>query len=87
MKCLFSYLLFKAFRAIVFGIVFGRYLPDSVNRIFATFNAFFRQFLNFTIPLIIKELIIPAISDLGKGAGKLLLLTSVIAYDSTLFRD
>lgn len=85
MKRLFSNLLFKVFVAIVLGIVFGLHLPEAVNRIFATFNAFFGQFLNFAIPLIIMGLIMPAISDLGKGAGKLLLLTSAIAYGSTLF--
>lgn len=85
MKRLFSNLLFKVFLAIVLGIVFGLYLPESVNRIFATFNSFFSQFLNFAIPLIIMGLIMPAISDLGKGAGKLLLLTTAIAYGSTLF--
>ena len=85
MKRLFSNLLFKVFLAIVLGIVFGLYLPESVNRIFTTFNAFFGQFLSFSIPLIIMGLIMPAISDLGKGAGKLLLLTAVIAYGSTLF--
>jgi len=85
MKRLFSNLLFKVFMAIVLGIVFGQYLPESINRIFTTFNAFFGQFLNFSIPLIIMGLIMPAISDLGKGAGKLLLLTAAIAYGSTLF--
>ena len=85
MKRLFSHLLFKVFLAIVLGIIFGLYLPESVNRIFTTFNAFFGQFLNFAIPLIIMGLIMPAISDLGKGAGKLLLLTAAIAYISTLF--
>ena len=85
MKRLFSNLLFKVFLAIVLGVVFGLYLPESVNRIFTTFNAFFGQFLNFAIPLIIMGLIMPAISDLGKGAGKLLLLTAAIAYGSTLF--
>ncbi|CAM3938287.1 MULTISPECIES: dicarboxylate/amino acid:cation symporter [Flavobacterium] len=85
MKKLFSNLLFKVFIAIVLGIVFGLYLPESFNRIFTTFNAFFGQFLNFAIPLIIMGLIMPAISDLGKGAGKLLLLTAAIAYGSTLF--
>ena len=85
MKRLFSNLLFKVFLAIVFGIIFGLYIPESVNRIFATFNALFSQFLNFAIPLIIMGLIMPAISDLGRGAGKLLLLTTVIAYGSTLF--
>jgi Na+/H+-dicarboxylate symporter len=85
MKHLFSNLLFKVFIAIVLGIVFGLYLPESINRIFSTFNAFFGQFLSFSIPLIIMGLIMPAISDLGKGAGKLLLLTAAIAYGSTLF--
>src|SRR5690606_6731544 len=85
MKRLFSNLLFKVFLAIVLGIVFGLYLPEWFNRIFATFNAFFGQFLRFSIPLIIMGLIMPAISDLGKGAGKMLLLTAAIAYASTLF--
>lgn len=85
MKRLFSKLLFKVFLAIVFGIIFGLYLPEPINRIFATFNSFFSQFLNFAIPLIIMGLIMPAISDLGKGAGKLLILTTAIAYGSTLF--
>ncbi|MDD3744742.1 MAG: cation:dicarboxylase symporter family transporter, partial [Lentimicrobiaceae bacterium] len=85
MKRLFSHLLFKVFLAIVFGIVFGLYLPESLNRIFTTFNAFFGEFLNFAIPLIIMGLIMPAIAELGKGAGKLLLLTAGIAYGSTLF--
>lgn len=85
MKRIFSNLLFKVFLAIVLGIVFGQYFPESLNRVFATFNAFFGQFLNFAIPLIIMGLIMPAISDLGKGAGKLLLLTAGIAYGSTLF--
>ena len=83
MKRLFSNLLFKVFLGILLGIVFGLYLPESINRIFATFNSFFGEFLNFAIPLIIMGLIMPAISDLGKGAGKLLLLTTGIAYGST----
>lgn len=84
-KRLFSNLLFNIFLAIILGIVFGLYLPESVNRVFATFNDFFGQFLNFAIPLIIMGLIMSAISDLGKSAGKLLLLTVAIAYGSTLF--
>ncbi len=85
MKKIANSLLFKVFVAIVLGIVFGLYMPEWFNRIFATFNAFFGQFLGFAIPLIILGLIMPAISDLGKGAGRLLLLTAAIAYGSTLF--
>ncbi|NGX82958.1 dicarboxylate/amino acid:cation symporter [Aequorivita sp. KMM 9714] len=85
MKHIYTNLLFKVFIAIVLGIVFGQILPESVNRIFTTFNAFFGQFLSFSIPLIIMGLIMPAISDLGRGAGKLLLITALIAYGSTLF--
>lgn len=85
MNRLFSNILFKVLLAIIFGTLFGLYLPESINRIFTTFNAFFGQFLNFSIPLIILGLIMPAISDLGKGAGKLLLITAAIAYGSTLF--
>ncbi|MBP3223249.1 MAG: cation:dicarboxylase symporter family transporter, partial [Actinomycetaceae bacterium] len=71
--------------AIVLGIVFGLFLPESIARIFFTFNDIFSQFLSFSIPLIIVGLIVPAIADLGKGAGKWLVLTAALAYTSTLF--
>ncbi|MDR1331876.1 MAG: dicarboxylate/amino acid:cation symporter [Tannerella sp.] len=78
-------LLGKVALAIGLGIAFGQFLPGSIARIFVTFNALFGEFLKFVIPLIICGLVIPAISDLGKGAGRLLALTAVIAYGSTLF--
>lgn len=84
MKKFFSHLLVRVFVAIVLGIVFGLYLPESINRIFTTFNALFGEFLSFSIPLIILGLILPSIADLGKGAGKLLLITALIAYGSTI---
>jgi len=84
MKSIFTNLLFRVFIAIVLGIVFGLYVPESINRIFATFNAIFGEFLTFSIPLIIMGLIMPSIADLGKGAGKLLLITAAIAYGSTV---
>lgn len=84
-KKIINNLLFKVFIAIILGIVFGLYMPESVNRVFNTFNHFFSEFLGFAIPLIILGLIMPAIGDLGKGAKKLLIITAVIAYASTLF--
>ena len=78
-------LLAKVVIAIVAGVVFGQFLPDGIARIFVTFNSLFGNFLSFAIPLIILGLVTPAIGDLGKGAGKLLLITTLIAYGSTLF--
>ena len=72
-------LLAKVVIAIVAGVVFGQFLPDGIARIFVTFNSLFGNFLSFAIPLIILGLVTPAIGDLGKGAGKLLLITTLIA--------
>lgn len=71
--------------AIAAGILLGQFLPIPLARVFVTFNSLFGNFLNFAIPLIIIGLIIPAIADLGKGAGRLLLITALIAYGSTIF--
>lgn len=71
--------------AIAAGILLGQFLPVPLARVFVTFNGLFGNFLNFAIPLIIIGLIIPAIADLGKGAGRLLLITALIAYGSTIF--
>ncbi|HBG80201.1 MAG TPA: sodium:proton antiporter, partial [Porphyromonadaceae bacterium] len=70
--------------AIIMGIILGQFVPMWFARIFATFNDLFGNFLSFIIPLIILGLVAPAIGELGKGAGKLLLITTVIAYMSTL---
>lgn len=78
-------LLVQVLIAVVLGIVLGQFLPASIARIFVTFNSIFGNFLTFAIPLIIVGLIIPAIADLGKGAGRMLLLTAVMAYAFTLF--
>ncbi len=71
--------------AIVLGIVIGQFAPVWFARIFATFNSLFGNFLSFIIPLIIVGLITPAIGELGKGAGRLLAVTALLAYTSTLF--
>lgn len=70
--------------AIVLGILLGLVLPDAVTRVFVTFNGLFGNFLSFVIPLLIVGLITPAISELGKGAGKWLAITAGIAYTSTI---
>ena len=77
-------LLARIIIAIALGIGLGLVLPLPAVRVFVTFNSIFSQFIQFLIPLIIIGLITPAISDIGKSAGKLLLLTTIIAYGDTV---
>lgn len=62
------------------GIGAGFIFPDWAVRIFATFNGLFSQFLSFFIPLLILGFVAPAIFDIGRGAGKMLIVTALIAY-------
>lgn len=70
--------------AIMMGIVIGNVLPEGWVRVFVTFNYVFSQFLGFLIPLIIIGLVTPAIADIGRSAGRLLLLTVGLAYADTI---
>ena len=85
MKKLKIGLLGKILIAIALGVGLGLIAPGWAVRIFITFNGIFSQFLGFAIPLIIVGLVAPAISDIGKTAGKMLLVTVAIAYGSTVF--
>ncbi len=71
--------------AITGGIILGQIMPAGIARLFVTFNSLFGNFLSFSIPLIILGLVAPAIGELGKGAGRLLVITALIAYGSTIF--
>lgn len=73
-------LLVKILIAICLGILAGQFLPEWAGRVFATFNAVFAQFLSFLIPLIIVGFVVPAIADVGKNAGKILVATALTAY-------
>ena len=68
---------------IVLGIVIGTVVPLPVLRVFATFQALFAQFLSYVVPFIIIAFIAPGIAELGKDAGRLLGITTGIAYLST----
>ena len=77
-------LLPKVIIAIIAGIVASMFFPMWGVRIFVTISSIFSDFLSFIIPLIILGLVAPGIADLGKGAGKLLAITALIAYGSTI---
>src|SRR5690625_1952849 len=77
-------LLIKIIIAIALGVIIGAIVPGWAIKLFATFNDLFGSFLGFIIPLIIIGFIIPGIGSLGKGAGKLLGITALVAYASTI---
>ncbi|MFD1415656.1 dicarboxylate/amino acid:cation symporter [Oceanobacillus jeddahense] len=78
-------LLLRIIIAIALGIIVGIIANDWLIRLFATFNDIFGGFLSFIIPLIIIGFIAPGIGYMGKGAGKLLSITALVAYISTIF--
>lgn len=70
--------------AIALGVLLGNVLPATLVRLFVTFNGLFSEFLNFSIPLIIVGLVTIAIADIGQGAERMLVVTTLIAYTATL---
>ena len=74
----------KILIAIALGIGCSFFMPGWAVRVFLTFNSIFSNFLGMFIPLLIIGLVAPGIADLGRGAGKLLLISVVLAYGSTV---
>lgn len=77
-------LLPKLIIAIIVGILFGQFLPEWFCRIVVTASTIFSTFLSFVIPLMILAYVTMGIANLKNGAGKLLLITVILAYGSTL---
>lgn len=77
-------LLPKLVIAIIVGILFGQFLPEWFCRVVVTASTIFSTFLSFVIPLMILAYVTMGIANLKNGAGKLLLITVILAYGSTL---
>ena len=69
---------------LIAGIIVGKIGFIPLLRVMLTFNGLFGNFLQFVIPLIILGFVAPGIGDLGKKAGNLLAVTTVLAYGSTI---
>lgn len=69
---------------IIAGILIGAFLPEVLVRVLVTLAALFAAFLKFIIPFIILAFVICGIADLTHGAGRLLALTTGVAYGSTI---
>ena len=70
--------------ALVLGILIGYIAPQWLGELCATFNAIYSQFLGFMIPMIIVGFVVPAIADIGGRAGRLLVITALLAYGFTV---
>jgi Na+/H+-dicarboxylate symporter len=81
-------LLPKLVIGIILGIIIGIVSKNTevyfFSRILVTFSSLFGSFLTFIIPCIIIGFVAPGIADLGNGSGKLLAITTAIAYVSTI---
>jgi Na+/H+-dicarboxylate symporter len=78
----------RIFICLVIGIIVGLICKQAnvefPIRIAATLSGLFGNFLSFVIPLIIIGFIVPGIASLGSKSGKGLLVTTIVAYISTL---
>lgn len=76
------------FLALILGISLGL-ICENINivfpvRILSTFSSLFGNFLSFVIPLIIIGFIVPGIATLGNNSGKILIVTTILSYISTI---
>lgn len=69
---------------ITIGLICKNFEWSVPIRILVTLSGLFGNFLSFVIPLIIIGFIIPGIASLGNKSGKGLLVTTVVAYSSTI---
>lgn len=74
----------KLIMGIIAGILIGSYAPEFLVQILVTASSLFSSFLKFVIPFIIIGFVTAGIADLATGAGKLLGITTGIAYGSTI---
>ena len=84
MKKLFSSLPAKLLIGIVFGIIIGLVVPESVMTVLVPVKNIMGQVINFIVPLIVIGFIAPSITKLGNNATKLLGVALIIAYVSSV---
>ena len=74
----------KLIIGIIAGILIGSFAPEFLVKVLVTASSLFSAYLKFVIPFIIIGFLTAGIADLATGAGKLLGVTTGIAYGSTI---
>lgn len=84
MKKLFSSLPFRLLLAIAVGILLGQAFNEQAMAVVVPIKNIMSQIIMFCVPLIIIGFIAPSIAKLGQNASKLLGISVVLAYTSSV---
>lgn len=83
-KKIFDSLIFKLILGIFLGIVVGNISNESVIIVINTIKAVLGQLIFYAVPIIILGFITPAIVSLSEEAGRVLTITLIICYISSV---
>lgn len=84
MKKLFTSLPFRLLLAIAVGILLGQAFNEQAMAVVVPIKNIMSQIIMFCVPLIIIGFIAPSIAKLGQNASKLLGISVVLAYTSSV---
>lgn len=77
-------LILKLIAGIIIGILLGLYAPLPIARAMVTVKVLLGELIFFVVPLIILFFITSGIAALGKDSGKMVGVTTGLAYTSTI---
>ena len=83
-KKIFDSLIFKLVLGIILGIIVGNISNESIIVVINTIKAVLGQLIFYAVPIIILGFITPAIVSLSEEAGKVLTITLIICYISSV---
>lgn len=83
-KSFLNSLLFKLLIAIAIGIFLGSIANEGAIQVISTIKNILSNLINYIVPIIILAFITPAIVSLNESAGKVLSLTLIICYLSSV---
>lgn len=83
-KSFLNSLLFKLIIAIAIGIFLGNIANEGAIQVISTIKNILSNLINYIVPIIILAFITPAIVSLNESAGKVLSLTLIICYLSSV---
>lgn len=84
MKKLFNSLVTKLIIAIILGIIVGGFVNEDIIKVFISVRNILSSFISYMVPFIILGFITPSIVSLKENVGKVLSVTLIICYISSV---